>query len=169
MIDRSTLTGKRDYAMFLTMAVYGMGASEVLDLCLDDIDWQAGTVSVVRRKTGVHTLLPLLGPPGKAMASYLRSTPRHRASRNLFLEALAPFGPLSFQGLAARWRQYAAAAGVSYRGTHALRHSHATRQVEHAATPKVVSDILGHSDPGSISMYARVATDRLRAVCLPLP
>lgn len=169
LIDRSTPTGKRDYAMFLLMAAYGMGASEILDLRLDDIDWRKGTVHVVRRKTGVRTLLPLLGPVGKALAAYLQGRPRHQKRRVLFLKALAPFPPLTFAGLTARWQRYSAAAGVSFRGTHALRHAHATRQVEAAAPPKVVSDILGHSDPSSLSTYARVATERLRAVCLPLP
>ncbi len=168
-IDRATLTGKRDHAMFLMMAAYGMGASEVLDLRLDDIDWQEGTLHIVRRKTGVHTLLPLLGPVGKALASYLQFTRRHRTVRQVFVQALAPFHPLSFGGLAARWARYASSVGVSFRGTHALRHTHATRQVEAAAPPKVVSDILGHRDPSSLSVYARVATERLRAVCLPLP
>lgn len=169
LINRSTRTGKRDYAMFLLMAAYGMGASDVLGLRLDDIDWQEGTLHVVRPKTGVSTLLPLLGGPGKALAAYLRTTPRPGATRSLFLQTLAPFDPLAFSGLASRWRSYTEAAGVLIQGTHALRHTHASRQVEAAAPPKVVSDILGHADPRSLSTYARVATERLRAVCLPLP
>lgn len=168
-IDRSTLTGKRDYAMFLLMATYGMGASDVLGLRLDDIDWQAGTILLVRRKTGTTTLLPLLGAVGKAMVAYLRTTPRPHPTRSLLLQTLAPFAPLAFSGLARRWERYTEAAGVSYQGTHALRHTHASRQVEAAAPPKVVSDILGHANPRSLSTYARVATERLRVVCLPLP
>jgi len=168
-IDRSTLTGKRDYAMFLLMATYGMGASDVLGLRLDDIDWQAGTILLVRRKTGTTTLLPLLGSVGKAMVAYLRTTPRPHPTRSLFLQTLAPFAPLAFSGLARRWQRYTEAAGVSHQGTHALRHTHASRQVEAAAPPKVVSDILGHADSRSLSTYARVATERLRVVCLPLP
>lgn len=168
-IDRSTLTGKRDYAMFLLMATYGMGASDVLGLRLDDIDWQAGTIRLVRRKTGTTTILPLLGAVGKAMVAYLRTTARPHPTRSLFLQTLARFAPLAFSGLARRWERYTEAAGVSYQGTHALRHTHASRQVEAAAPPKVVSDILGHADPRSLSTYARVATARLRVVCLPLP
>lgn len=168
-IDRTTRTGKRDYAMFLLMATYGMAASDVLALSLDDIDWQEGTIRLVRTKTNTVTILPLLGGPGRAIAACLRATPRPKARRRLFLQTHAPFAPLSFSGLVRRWEQYTAAARVSYRGTHALRHTHASRQIELAAPPKVVSDILGHSDPHSLSTYARVATERLRAVCLPVP
>lgn len=168
-IDRATLTGKRDYAMFLLMATYGMAAGDVLGLKLDDLDWQVSSIRVVRQKTGTTTILPLLGGVAKAIAVYLRATPRHKATRRLFLQTLAPFNPLAFSGLVRRWERYTGAAGISHQGTHALRHAHATRQVEAAAPPKVVSDILGHADPRSLSTYVRVATERLRAVCLPLP
>jgi integrase/recombinase XerD len=50
-----------------------------------------------------------------------------------------------------------------------LRHSHAARQIDLGARPRVVSDILGHRDPESISAYVRIATERLRDVSLPLP
>jgi len=54
-------------------------------------------------------------------------------------------------------------------GSHVLRHSHACRQIEGGAPPKVVSDILGHRRPSSTSAYVRVATERLRRMALPVP
>jgi len=54
-------------------------------------------------------------------------------------------------------------------GTHVLRHTHACRQLELGTTPKIIGDILGHRDPDSTSAYLRVATDRLRAMALPVP
>jgi site-specific recombinase XerD len=61
-------------------------------------------------------------------------------------------------------------AGVSapFMGTH-LRHTHACRQLELGAAPKVIGDIQGHRDPDSTSAYLRVATARLRAMALPVP
>lgn len=170
-INRSTLIGKRDYAAFLLMASYGMGSGEVRGLSLDDIDWREGTLRTVRAKTGVVTILPLLGPVGEAMVAYLRAgRPRPPSVRFVFLRAFAPPAPLSPLLLRRRFRVHAAAAGISATvSTHAFRHSHATRQVESAAPPRVVSDILGHSDPSSLSSYARVAIEKLRAVCLPMP
>jgi site-specific recombinase XerD len=35
--------------------------------------------------------------------------------------------------------------------------------------PQIVSDILGHRDPSSLSAYVRVALKRLRVVALPVP
>jgi integrase len=170
-IDGGTLAGKRDYAAFLLMAAYGMGMGEIRALRLDDIDWREGTLRVVRAKTGVTTILPLLGPVGEALASYLRTGPPRPASvRAVFLRAHAPPASPSAHHIRTRFRGYLRKAGISAAvSTHALRHSHATRQIESAAPPHVVSEILGHADPSSISIYARVALDRLREVCLPLP
>jgi site-specific recombinase XerD len=54
-------------------------------------------------------------------------------------------------------------------GGHVLRHSHASRQVEQQAPPRVLSSILGHLDPESTSVYTRVAVERLRGIALPVP
>ncbi len=145
-IDRHTALGKRDYAATLLMAAYGMGGAEVLALRLDDVDWDAGTLRIVRPKTGVETVVPLLGPVGQALASYLQSgRPRRSPTRALFVRGLPPYVSCRINALRVRLQRYAAAAGVPARffGPHALRRSHASRQIEAAAPSKVVSDILG--------------------------
>src|SRR3989441_13015451 len=57
-IRRRTAIGRRDYAIVLLLARLGLRASEVAFLELDDIDWNAGRVSV-RGKGGQRTALPL--------------------------------------------------------------------------------------------------------------
>jgi integrase/recombinase XerD len=171
-IDRRTALGKRDYAVLLLMAAYGMGAGEALSLQLDDIDWRGGSLLVRRPKTGVEVVLPLLGPVGLAIASYLQhGRPRSATARTVFVRARAPHPRLAVRELGRRFLVHARSAGISAPplGTHVLRRCHATREVEMGAPAKVVSDILGHDDPKSLSVYARVATERLRNVSLPLP
>ena len=43
VISRSQAPGKRDFAILLLLATYGLGAAEVLALRLQDVDWRAGT------------------------------------------------------------------------------------------------------------------------------
>jgi integrase/recombinase XerD len=171
-IDRRTAIGRRDYALLLLMASYGMGAGEVLGLRLGDIDWRTHLLRVVRPKTGVETILPLLPAVGRAIASYLRRGRPGTTAREIFLRAKAPHRALgAAPAITYRLLKYARLAGVSapYLSSHVLRHSHASRQTELGVPPKVLSDILGHSDPRSTSTYTRVATERLRAVALPVP
>lgn len=173
VIDVRRPLGRRDFALFLMMATYGMGAGEVYDLKLDDIDWKARTIRLRRPKTGVVTLLPLLDPVARAVALYLRrERPAHAHARNVFVTDHMPHRALSGSAtIRHRLDKYAEAAGVSaaFLGTHVFRHSHATRQIEGGAPPRILGDILGHRRPESTSAYVRGAIVRLREIALPVP
>jgi site-specific recombinase XerD len=172
-IDRHCRRGRRDYALLLLMAAYGLGSAEARGLRLEDVDWRAGTIHIVRPKTGVPTVLPLLPAVGRALAAYLRGgRPRHTAARTVFVSARAPYGPLrGSSGVRHVLVKHARAAGVraAFLGSHALRHSHACRQIEIGVRPKVLSDILGHRCPATTSAYVRIALARLRPLALPVP
>lgn len=171
-VDRSQRTGRRDYALLLLMATYGMGAAEALYLKLEDVDWRTGTIQAYRPKTGVSYQLPLLPAVAGALADYLRdSRPRHVVTRAIFVTVGEPHDPLSSSAVRHIVRTHARAAGISTKilGGHVLRHSHACRQVELGVSLQSIGDILGHRDPASTSAYTRVATDRLREIALPVP
>lgn len=172
-IDKKTRTGRRDYALLLMMAVYGLGSGEVRGLMLENVDWRRRQLHVVRPKTGRDIWLPLLPRVARALAAYLRSgRPRHCTTRSLFVQMRAPYGRLKASSAVRHiLHKHALAAGVSapFLGSHVLRHSHATRQIDQGASPTIVGDILGHRRPESTSAYVRVALRRLRAVSLPVP
>ena len=172
-IDARQGLGPRDFAIFLMMATYGMGAGEITRLTLDDIDWTARTVRIRRPKTGVITQLPLLDPVARALARYLRyHRPVHARDRAVFVSHRMPHARLSGCGpLRDRLVMYADRAGVraEFLGTHVFRHTHATRQIEGGVSAKLVGDVLGHRRPESTSAYVRSALPRLRSVGLPVP
>lgn len=171
-ISTAQSPGKRDFTMLLMMALYGMGAAEVLALQLEDVNWQSGIISVRRPKTGAQMELPLLPPIARALAAYLKSErPSCAHARRVFVSTMIPYNPLTSGAIRHRIREYARKAGVSAKviGAHAFRHTHASRQVDAGANLKVVSDILGHRRPSSTSVYVRVALRRLRGVTLPVP
>lgn len=172
-VDRRSACGKRDYALLLLMATYGLGSGEIIHLILDDIDWRAGILHVVRPKTGSEIFLPLLPAVSKAIASYLRhGRPVHTNSRHLFITMRAPYKQLACAVTIRHiLHTHAKHAGLNtdHLGTHLFRHTHACRQVEMGTNPKVISDILGHKDPESTSAYIRVALERLRDLALAVP
>ena len=162
-IDRSTPLGKRDYVLLLLMSTYGLGAGETIRITLDDIDWRAATLRIVRPKTQVEFVLPLLPAVARALVNYLRrGRPIHAPTRHLLVRMSMPHGRLSSaSAVRDQLNKHARAAGVSasYLGSHVLRHSHACRQMELSTPPKLIGDILGHRNPKATSAYLRVATE----------
>jgi integrase/recombinase XerD len=173
VVERSSARGMRDYALLLLMSTYGFGAGEVIRLRLDDIDWRAGTLQVMRPKTGAIFTLPLLPAVAKVLARYVREArPPQTRTRHLFVQMKVPFGALcASSAIRHILIKHGKAAGIeaAYLGSHVLRHTHAARQIDLGARPRVVSDILGHRDPESVSAYVRIATEKLRELSLPVP
>ena len=173
VIPKNSRKGRRDHALLLMMAVYGLCAGEVLGVDLDNIDWRQDRFRVVRAKTKREIILPLLPGVTRALVSYLRlGRPRHPTTRALFVQLHAPYGRLrSPAAIGHILREHASAAGVSapFLGSHVLRHSHASRQIELGTPATTVGNILGHQRPETTSGYVRVALRLLRCVSLPVP
>lgn len=171
-VDHRTRTGARNHALLMMMSAYGLGAAEVLGLKLEDVDWVARTLVVRRPKTGMTMRMPLLPSVARTLAKYLHEVrPVDASCRAIFLRQQVPPGPLTNSAIGWIVRRQARRAGIAapYVGGHVLRHSHARRQVDQQAPPKVISDILGHRNPESTSVYVRVALKRLRGIALPVP
>lgn len=172
-VDRRSRVGRRDYALLLLMATYGMGASEVTPIDLDDIDWRARTLRLTRPKTGVPIVLPVLPAIARALTAYLRhARPRSAQTRRLFVRMTGDHRPLgSSSAVRHIVVKHARVAGLPLKGlgSHTLRHSHATRQVNAGVPVAVISDVLGQRSPAVLSTYARVAIDRLREIALAVP
>lgn len=170
-IDRSTSMGRRDYAMFLLIATYGLRTSEVAALRLDDIEWRAGRIRVPRPKTKTPIVLPLTEEIGAALLDYLRHARPNLPHREVFLRVRAPEGPLAptavteaFQGWSRR-----GALPIPYQGPHCLRHSLAVHLLRQGTSLKAIGDLLGHRSAESTCVYLRLHVEDLRDAALDLP
>jgi integrase/recombinase XerD len=171
-IDRRSAIGRRDYAILLLLAVYGLRAQEVVDLGLNDIDWRAGIIRVQRSKTSRPLVLPLTSAIGHALVAYLRRGRPCADSRQIFVchnGAPRPFRKSSNVYRIVRLAFDRAGVGSARRGPHVLRHALATHLVQRGFTLKVVSDLLGHQHPDSTLPYTKLAIEDLREVALEVP
>jgi integrase/recombinase XerD len=104
-VPQSVPPGKRDFAMLLLMAAYGLGAAEILSLRLEDVDWRAGVLKARRPKTNVCIELPLLPAVARALAAYLRrERPPAKGTARLFLSKKMPYLPLTSAAIRYRIR-----------------------------------------------------------------
>lgn len=170
-IDRRTAMGRRDYAILLLLARLGLRSSEVAFLELDDIDWNAGRLSV-RGKSGQRSELPLPADVGKALASYLRRGRPNSTSRRVFLRAKAPIhGFRGASGVGSVVRHALRRAGIDAPtcGTHQFRHGLATEMLRQGASLAEIGEVLGHRHPQTTKIYAKVDIQALRTLALPWP
>jgi integrase/recombinase XerD len=170
-IDRRTAIGRRDYAVLLLLARLGLRSGEVAFLNLDDIDWNAGQLSV-HGKRGQRSELPLPAEVGAAIAAYLRRGRAHSTSRRVFLRAKAPsLGFRGASGVGSIVRQSLQRAGIDAptTGAHQFRHGLATEMLRHGASLAEIGELLGHRHPQSTKIYTKVDLKALRALALPWP
>jgi site-specific recombinase XerD len=78
----------------------------------------------------------------------------------------APIQPLGRQALGKIVKDRLARLGIvtGKRGTHALRHAAAQHLLDQGMSMKVIGDFLGHRDPSSTAIYAKVNLTALREV-----
>ena len=170
-IDRRTAMGCRDYAILLLLARLGLRSGEVASLELDNIDWNAGQLSV-RGKSGQRSELPLPAEVGEAIAAYLRRGRPQSTSRRVFLRARAPirgFRGASGVGSIVRHRLQRAGLNAPTHGAHQFRHGLATQMLRQGASLDEIGEVLGHQNPQTTTIYTKVDLDALRALAMPWP
>jgi len=170
-LDRRTAIGRRDYAIVLLLARLGLRSGEVAFLELEDIDWDAGQVSV-RGKRGHRAALPLPTDVGAAIAAYLRHGRPRSTSRRVFLRSKAPIrGFLSQSGIGSIIRHALKRAGIQAptTGAHQFRHALATEMLRHGASLTEIGEVLRHRSPQTTTIYAKVDLTALQTLALPWP
>jgi integrase/recombinase XerD len=170
-VDTRSPIGLRDYAMFLLIATYGLRASEVVAVGLDDIHWRRSVLRIHQRKTSSPLELPLTNEVLSALVKHLKRTPPPEPYRRVFLRMRAPIGLLKPTAVAEAFQALVRKSGlrISYQGPHCIRHSYAVHLLKSGTSLKTIGDILGHRTAESTSMYLRLATGDLREVALEIP
>ena len=169
--DRNTAIGKRNYAILLLLARLGLRAGEVVALTLEDLDWEAGLITV-RAKGKRVTQMPLPVEAGAAVADYLCQARPHCSCRRVFIRDKAPLvGFANSVAICSLVDRALQRAGVetAYRGSHLFRHSLATQMLKQGASLPEIGDLLRHRRPDTTAIYAKVDLVSLRAIALPWP
>lgn len=169
--NRRTAMGRRDYAILLLLARLGLRAGEVVLLRLEDVDWRGGTLRV-RRKGGHVDELPMPPDVGKALATYVQQGRPRCLERRVFLPVVAPHRGFrhssTVSSIVAAALHRAGLAPVR-RGAHLLRHALASSLLRRGAPMREISQLLGHREPTSTEVYARVDIASLQTVAQPWP
>jgi integrase len=147
--------------------------SEVVALRTDSIDWDAGVLHVVQRKTRSDLFLPL---PPQTLHILRRYLDRERLAHGtdhpeLFLRARCPSGPIERWAIGDIFRKRVREAGIELPGhnVYRLRHTFAMRLLTRGVGVKAIGDLLGHRSLESTCAYLRLDVEMLRGVALDVP
>ncbi|MGI8631412.1 MAG: tyrosine recombinase XerC [Solirubrobacterales bacterium] len=164
-IPATTPLEVRDRAMLELTYGCGLRCEEVVNLDVDDLDFDSEEVRVTG-KGGKMRLLPMGETAQSRLDRYLAQA-RHAlsdepAERALFLSVRGRrLSPSDVRRRLERWVSNAAlAGGVS---PHALRHSFATHLLEGGADLRAIQELLGHASVSTTQIYTRVESERLRS------
>lgn len=167
-IDRTTVEGKRAYAVMMLGIVLGLRAIDVVGLKLSDIDWVNGEIRILQAKTAVSVVLPLTKDVGEALSDYILNARPRSNSPQVFLRLHTPHtGLQSAVTVGEIYYACCKAAGLSEtRRFHTLRRSLGTSMLAAGEPVTMVAQVLGHTEVESTKKYIAVDTEHLKMCAL---
>ncbi len=160
--------GLRDRALLELLYSSGLRVSELVSLCLFELNLEVGFVRV-KGKGGKERIVPVGEPAQKALKEYLlRGRPKLlRPGTDIPQVFLNRRGkPLTRQRVWQMLKRYALKGGLdpSRVTPHVLRHSFATHLLEGGADLRTVQALLGHASLSTTQIYTHVQAETLRRV-----
>jgi len=165
-LKRESLKDKRDYAILMFLASYGMRGREVAALRVSDIDFINHRFTIRERKGGKPATFPLQKDVADALRDYLSVRP-NASHPEIFLKLKPPFKPIGVFISYIVWEclnNYWEGRQPPIRGAYLFRHSFAKAMLDRGAPLTKIGDVLGHQKMDSTLIYTRIATKELREV-----
>jgi len=170
--NRKTPNQKRDYAIALMIAIFGMRIKDVAEMNIHAIQWDNETITITQSKTGKKIFYKIPPIVGNALVDYLLNERQESQETRLFLkENGAPFRGCHSVGaviINAFINSSVEIKGRKY-GPHSLRHSLASNLLAQDTSILIISKVLGHASVDSTSVYAKVDILHLRMCELEVP
>ena len=155
-----------DQAILELAYASGLRLSELKNLRLEQLHLDAGFINVIG-KGNKERVVPVGRTAIAALNRFIAAgrprliTPKSPA--NVFLTKRG--GPFASVTLWLRIKNRVKRTGIARNITpHMLRHSFATHLLEHGADLRVIQELLGHANIGTMEIYTHVAGSRLREI-----
>lgn len=160
-IDKTSLSGKRDDALFELVYSCGLRISEVCTLKLANLHLEERLI-LVHGKGDKERLVPFGDRAYEKLLVYLQEVRPELVKGRIVAELFVNYRgePISRKGVWKRFKELEALSGVEAK-VHTLRHSFATHLLQGGADLRSVQELLGHSDLSTTTIYTHVTDKQL--------
>lgn len=156
----------RNSAMVELLYSSGLRVSELINLKMEDINFEAGFIRVLG-KGSKERIVPVNQRAIERIKTYLKDfrklLVKRRHSDYLFITGRGM--PMTRQRFWQTIRVYGKKIGIDI-SPHTLRHSFATHLLEGGADLRSLQKMLGHADISTTQIYTKVTMDRIKKVYL---
>lgn len=168
-VDRSSPSGKRDYAVLMIAAKLGLRTSDIKNLKHESIDWENKAIRLTQIKTNESLTLPLPADVGWALIDYIKHGRPVSDVPEIFLRAVAPYVSLhNFDNILIKAMRLARIPlnRTAHHGLHTLRHSLATTMLEQETPIHIIQEVLGHVNAHTTKRYIAIDIKQLRSCAM---
>ncbi len=166
--DYKTPMQLRHRAIVLLGIKMGIRASDIVEIKLQNIDWEKQTICFVQEKTTHEICLPMPTIVGNAIYLYLTKGRPQTESESLFVKHRVPFDSLNRGACLKALKTMLPNRNVPRSGFHVTRKTYATEKLRKGAARQTISELLGQRDTSSLHHYLHLDTERMRQCPLAL-
>lgn len=171
-IERNIKTNKKPKMIGILICLYtGLRIGEVLALEWDDVDFEKELLMINKScydKKGDKRIITLpktisskrIIPLPEKLTEILKEHKKNSTSKWVVQEKSHPIQVRSYQRT---FELLLKKEGIAHKGFHALRHTFATRAIEHGMDVRTLSEILGHKNPTiTLNLYVHSLLEHKR-------
>ena len=165
LLEQPDLTkpeGQRDRAMLEVMYSSGLRISELLNLRMNQINFDRGMVKIIG-KGNKERIVPIGDYALEYLNKYINDGRKKNPKRNSDYLFLNRYGePVSRVYFFLQVKKYAQQAGIKAEiSPHTLRHCFATHMLENGAELRAVQEMLGHANIATTQIYTNISSKRI--------
>ena len=173
-IDKTSKKGKRDYAIIMLAITTALRGCDIVNLKLNDIDFENNIITIIQEKTKREIVIPLMDKTKIALVDYIANArPKNTDYQYVFLSCRSTIKPImNTSALSSMLKKYSDKINLNKkqkRGIHSLRHTTLNYLFNDNETSlTTITEISGHYNADSLNAYIKTDKKRLSEFTLSL-
>ncbi len=161
--DISSVLGLRDRAILELLYSSGLRVSELVGVCLNNLNLSASFVKVLG-KGGVERIIPVGSKAASAIEKYMDKRPELKPKEDsLFLNSVGR--KITVRSIARIVKKYTGISGIPKNiSPHVLRHTFATHLLGSGADLRAIQEMLGHRNLSTTQRYTHASIEKIMEI-----